>query len=290
MKRIAILVTLIATLGSCTVIRQGEVGVKRQLGKVDYRPMEQGLRWYNPFVTTIFRVQVNTINMEVSVPLPSREGLTIASEVSILYRVDRNEAPRIFDEIGMQYERSVIMPVFRSAVADVSSRFYAKDMHSGERSSIEEQIRETMMRVLGPKGFIIDNVLLKTIILPTDLSRAIEEKLRAEQEAQRMEFTKQREQLEAERSLIQAEGEQKAKIARAEGTKRVAEIEAEGEGNAILIRAKAQAEANDKISSSLSQNVLRNNQIEAFKDLAKSGNSKIIITDGKTPLLGLPTN
>lgn len=290
MKRIAILVTLIATLGSCTVIRQGEVGVKRQLGKVDYRPMEQGLRWYNPFVTTIFRVQVNTINMEVSVPLPSREGLTIASEVSILYRVDRNEAPRIFDEIGMQYERSVIMPVFRSAVADVSSRFYAKDMHSGERSSIEEQIRETMMRVLGPKGFIIDNVLLKTIILPADLSRAIEEKLRAEQEAQRMEFTKQREQLEAERSLIQAEGEQKAKIARAEGTKRVAEIEAEGEGNAILTRAKAQAEANDKISSSLSQNVLRNNQIEAFKDLAKSGNSKIIITDGKTPLLGLPTN
>jgi regulator of protease activity HflC (stomatin/prohibitin superfamily) len=284
------MVTLIAILGSCTVIRQGEVGVKRQLGKVDYRPMEQGLRFYNPFVTTIFRMQVNTINMEVTVPLPSREGLTIASEVSILYRVDRNEAPRVFDEIGMQYERTVIMPVFRSAVSDVSARFYAKDMHSGERSTIEEQIREGMMQVLGPRGFIIDNVLLKTISLPADLSRAIEEKLRAEQEAQRMEFTKQRERLEAERSLIQAEGEQKAKIAQAEGTKRVAEIEAAGEANAILIRAEAQAEANDKISNSLSPNVLRNNQIEAFKELSKSGNSKVIITDGKTPLLGIPTN
>jgi len=290
MRKLAVMVTLIAILGSCTVIRQGEVGVKRQLGKVDYRPMEQGLRFYNPFVTTIFRMQVNTINMEVTVPLPSREGLTIASEVSILYRVDRNEAPRVFDEIGMQYERTVIMPVFRSAVSDVSARFYAKDMHSGERSTIEEQIREGMMQVLGPRGFIIDNVLLKTISLPADLSRAIEEKLRAEQEAQRMEFTKQRERLEAERSLIQAEGEQKAKIAQAEGTKRVAEIEAAGEANAILIRAEAQAEANDKISNSLSPNVLRNNQIEAFKELSKSGNSKVIITDGKTPLLGIPTN
>lgn len=290
MKKLTALIALVAVLGSCTIIRQGEVGVKRQLGKVDYRPMEQGLRFYNPFVTTIFRVQVNTINMEVSVPLPSREGLTIASEVSILYRVDRNEAPRVFDEIGMNYERTVILPVFRSAVSDVSARFYAKDMHSGERSTIEEQIRETMMQVLGPRGFIIDNVLLKTISLPADLSRAIEEKLRAEQEAQRMEFTKQREQLEAERALIQAEGEQKAKIARAEGTKRVAEIEAEGQANATLIRAEAQAEANRKISNSLTPSVLQNNKIEAFKDLSQSGNSKVIITDGKTPLLGIPTN
>jgi prohibitin 1 len=184
MKKWIVLLVALTTAGSCTIVRQGEVGVKRKLGRVDYKPLDQGPRFYNPFFTTIFKIPVNTINMEVQVPLPSREGLTISSEVSILYRLDKQEAPRIFDEIGLRYERTIILPVFRSAVADISARYYAKDMHSGTRSDIEEAIRERMMKVLGPKGFVIDNVLMKTIVLPSDLSRAIEEKLRAEQEAQ----------------------------------------------------------------------------------------------------------
>lgn len=290
MRKLIVLLVALTTVGSCTIVRQGEVGVKRKLGRVDYKPLDQGPKFYNPFLTTIFKIPVNTINMEVQVPLPSREGLTISSEVSILYRLDKQEAPRIFDEIGLNYERTVILPVFRSAVADISAQYYAKDMHSGTRSNIEEAIRERMMKILGPKGFTIDNVLMKTIVLPSDLSRAIEEKLRAEQEAQRMEFTKQHEVLEAERRLIAAEGEQKAKIAQAEGSKRVAEIEAEGDANAIKIRAQAQAEANDLLTKSLSPNVLRNNQIEAFRQLSGSQGTKVIITDGKTPLMGIPIN
>jgi regulator of protease activity HflC (stomatin/prohibitin superfamily) len=85
-------------------------------------------------------------------------------------------------------------------------------MHSGERALIERNIRDTMMEILGPKGFIVENVLLKSISLPQGLSAAIEEKLRAEQEAQRMEFTKQREKLEAERKAIAAEGYKQAAI------------------------------------------------------------------------------
>jgi regulator of protease activity HflC (stomatin/prohibitin superfamily) len=288
MKKFFFLSTLMVGLFSCTIIRQGEVGVRRKLGRVTLQPLSQGPQFYAPFVSTIIKIPVNTVNMEVKLPLPSREGLTISSEVSILYRINKQEAAKIFDEIGLNYEETVILPVFRSAVADVSSKFYAKDMHSGARSLIEDSIRQTMMKILGPRGFIVDNVLLKSISLPADLSRAIEEKLRAEQEAQRMEFTKQREVLEAQRVLIAAEGEQKAKIARAEGSKKVAEITAEGEANAIKIKALAQAEANELLTKSLTPTVLKNNQIQAFRDISQSTNSKIIISDGKTPLIGLP--
>ncbi len=288
MKKLILLSTIVIFLFSCTIIRQGEVGVRRKLGRVTLQPLSQGPKFYTPFVSTIIKIPVNTVNMEVKLPLPSREGLTISSEVSILYRINKLEAAKVFDEIGLNYEETVILPVFRSAVADVSSKFYAKDMHSGARSLIEDSIRITMMKILGPRGFIVDNVLLKSISLPADLSRAIEEKLRAEQEAQRMEFTKQREVLEAQRVLIAAEGEQKAKIARAEGSKKVAEITAEGEANAIKIKAVAQAEANELLTKSLTPTVLKNNQIQAFREISQSTNSKIIISDGKTPLIGLP--
>ncbi|MFM1793127.1 MAG: hypothetical protein RLZZ252_1481, partial [Bacteroidota bacterium] len=195
---------------SCTVVKPGETGVKRKLGKLSSQSYEPGIRFYNPFITRVLIVPTRTVNLEVKLPLPSREGLTIQSEISILYRIEKKSAPDVIKNIGMRYEDVVILPVFRSAAADVTSKYYAKDMHSGERARIERNIRDTMMEILGDKGFIVENVLLKSISLPQGLSAAIEEKLRAEQEAQRMEFTKQKEKLEAERKAIAAEGDKQA--------------------------------------------------------------------------------
>jgi prohibitin 1 len=284
---------------SCTVIRQGEVGVKRRLGKIDPQYVEQGPKTFNFLTTTILKVPTRTMNIEVKPDLPSKEGLTIRSEISILYRIKPEAAPKIVQGIGLNYESEVILPVFRSAAADITAKFLAKDMHSGERTQIEGAIRKQMTEILEPKGFIIDNVLLKSIMLPPGLARTIEEKLQAEQEAQRMEFVKEREKRDAERRIIeaegkkeiariQAEGEKNASIIQAEARKRMFEIEAEGRANAMAIEAIATRHANDTINKTLTPSILKLRQIEAFRALSGSNNSKLIVTDGKTPFLSLP--
>jgi prohibitin 1 len=286
-------------LHSCTIIRQGEVGVRRRLGKIDPQFVEQGPKGYNFFTTTILKVPTRTMNIEVKPDLPSKEGLTIRSEISILYRIKPEAAPKIVQGIGLNYESEVILPVFRSSAADITAKFLAKDMHSGERAIIESAIRKQMVDILEPKGFIIDNVLLKSIMLPAGLARTIEEKLQAEQEAQRMEFVKEREKRDAERRIIeaegkkeiariQAEGEKNASIIQAEARKRMFEIEAEGRANAMGIEAIATRRANDTINKTLSPSILKLRQIEAFRALSGSNNSKLVITDGKTPFLSLP--
>jgi prohibitin 1 len=295
----AILLFVIIGLFSCTVIRQGEVGVKRRLGKIDPQFVEQGPKGYNIFTTTILKVPTRTMNIEVKPDLPSKEGLTIRSEISILYRIKPEAAPKIVQNIGLNYEGEVILPVFRSASADITAKFLAKDMHSGERAQIEHAIRKQMSDILEPRGFIIDNVLLKSIRLPEGLARTIEEKLQAEQDAQRMEFVKEREKRDAERKIIeaegkkeiariQAEGEKNAAIIQAEARKRMTEIEAEGKANAMRIEADATRRANDTINKTLTPQVLKLRQIEAFRALSNSNNSKLVITDGKTPFLSLP--
>lgn len=239
-------------LPSCTVIRQGEVGVKRTLGKYKDQPYTEGLKIFNPFTTTFVRVPVQTNNIEVALNIPSREGLTIQSEVSILYNIIPRKAPDILRSIGRTYERNVILPVFRSAVADVTARFDAKDMHTGERATIELAIRDQMTKLLDGKGIVIEAVLLKSIVLPRSLSRAIEEKLEAEQTAQRMEFVLQEARREAERKRIEAEGVRDAQNIIAEGL------------SPILIQYKS---------------------LEAFLELAKSPNAKVIISDGSMPVM-----
>ena len=298
---IYLLAMLCLTSSSCTIIRQGEVGVKRRLGKIDPEYVQQGPKGYNFLTTTIIKVPTRTVNIEVKPDLPSKEGLTIRSEISILYRMKPEAAPKIIQNIGLNYESEVILPVFRSASADVTAKFLAKDMHSGERGQIEQAIRKQMTDILEPKGFVIDNVLMKSINLPSGLARTIEEKLQAEQEAQRMEFVKEREKRDAERRIIeaegkkeiariQAEGERNASIIQAEGRKSIIEIEALGKANAMKIEATAVKMANDTINKTLTPTILKLRQIEAFRALSNSKNSKLILTDGKTPFLSLPDN
>ena len=253
--RILGFVLLIFSLSSCAVIRQGEVGVKRTFGKYSDKTYTEGLRVFNPFVTTIVKVPVQTENLEVGLNLPSKEGLNIGAEISILYNLIPNDAPELLRKVGRDYERNVILPVFRSAVADVTSRFYAKDMHTGERGTIEIAIKDQMMNLLDGKGIQIEAVLIKSIILPQNLARAIEEKLEAEQQALRMEFVLQEAKREAERKRIEAEG----------------------------VR-----DAQNIISQGLDPQILQFKSIEAFLELAKSPNTKVIISDGDMPLLISP--
>ena len=83
---------------------------------------------------------------------------------------------------------------------------HCRDMHTGQRSVIEKSIKDLMTAQLTDRGFIVESVLLKSIILPVGLIRAIEEKLESRQDLQRMQFILDRERQEATRKTIEAEG------------------------------------------------------------------------------------
>ncbi|MEL6671788.1 MAG: prohibitin family protein [Bacteroidota bacterium] len=239
-------------LSSCATIRPGEVGMKQTIGKLKPKVYESGAVGYNPFVTTIVKVPTRTENLEVKLELPSKDGLNVAAEISILYRINSAKAPEIIENIGSRYEEVVILSVFRSAAADVCSRFMAKDMYTESRAAIERDVQSLMMDILADKGFLVERVLLKSITLPRGLARAIEQKLETEQVAQRMEFELQREKMEAERKKIEAEG----------------------------IR-----DAQKIIEQGLTRRIIEWQSIEAFKMLSQSANAKLIITNGSAPFL-----
>lgn len=258
MKIIRTLLLLLITttlLSSCVVVDQNSMAIKRKFGKLRGEPITEGSRLYNPLTSTYLKVPTRNINLEITLAIPSKEGLTIDTEVSILYRLDPDRITQILREVGEDFEKNLISPVFRSALADVSSRFMAKDMHTGQRAVIETAVKEQMMEIIGEKGFIVDAVLMKRVVLPESLSDAIEAKLAAEQEAQRMEFVLQRERQEADRRIIEATGIRDAQKILAEG---------------------------------LTDPVLRYQAIEAFRSLAASTNAKVIITDGKSPMMITP--
>ena len=65
-----LIAVLAFSLSNCAVVRQGEVGVKRTLGKYDDKTISEGVKAFNPFITTIVKVPVQTENLEVALNLP----------------------------------------------------------------------------------------------------------------------------------------------------------------------------------------------------------------------------
>lgn len=253
MRKILLFSVLITSflLQSCAVIRPGQAGVKQTLGKLDDKVYVERAVWYNPFTTAVIRTSIQTNNLELNLSLPSKEGLSVQSQISILYKIDKANVPKVLRNIGPQFE-SIMSSVFRSASADVCAQYFAKDMHSGMRSEIENKIKDHMNKTLMEQGIIIEAVLMKSIQLPAGLARSIERKLQAEQDAFRMEFVLQEEQQEAKRKIIAAEGTRDAQKILSEG---------------------------------LTEQILQVRAIEAFLELAKSDNAKVIITEGDAQLL-----
>ena len=242
-------------LSSCVIIRPGEVGVKRTFGKLSDRVYDQGAYVLNPFVTNMIKTPTRTVNMEVNLNLPSKEGLNINSTISILYHIDKSMVPSLIENVGNNYEQ-IISSVFRSASADICAKYMAKDMHSGMRGDIEEEIAVVMNEYLNKQGIQIEAVLLKTIQLPVGLYNSIESRMEAEQEVMRMQYLLEQEKLEAQRKVIEAEG---------------------------------QRDSQKILSEGLTEQILKLRSIEAFLKLAESANGKVIITNGETPFLIEPS-
>lgn len=251
MNKLILLVFLIPFLSQCTIVRPGEVGIKQRYGKLVSRPLNQGMVSFNPLSTKVIKASTQTQNLRLDLNLPSKEGLSVKSLISILYRLKKDSIGQIINNYGLEYE-PLIGSIFRSAASDVCAKYYAKDMHSGRRADIEESIKAKMVELLNGNGIVIQSVLMKSIALPPGLSKSIEEKLQAEQDAMRMEFVLKQERLEAERRIIEAKGKR---------------------------------DAQKILSQGLTDEIIKLRSIEAFEKLSKSNNGKVIITNGKAPLL-----
>ena len=232
------------------MVPAGHVGVLVLFGKV-HGTIPEGVHLVNP-MTTMELMSVRTKEVFEHAQAPSKEGLNVSLEVSCLYHLMPSQADRVYRQIGPEYQNVVVKPQFRAAIREVTVRHEAKDLYTSSRELIANEITETLAGDLRKRGILVEKVLLRQIQLPKSVVEAINSKLAADQEAQRMRFVLAKEKQEAERKRIEAKGIQDFQKIVAQG---------------------------------LSEQLLRWKGIEATRVLAQSPNTKVIVVGGRD---GLP--
>jgi len=185
------------------IVPAGTVGIVDLFGKVSETERKPGLNLVNPFAKlVIFNTKTEEVK-EVMV-VPSKEGLTIKLDVSLLYRVEADQAADIYKTVGEHYRNIVLLPQFRSVSRGVTVNYEAKALYTSGRDEMASRIFQDLKGLLEARGIVLENVLLREIQLPPTVAHAIEMKLKAEQEAEQMKFVLEKERKEAERRVIEA--------------------------------------------------------------------------------------
>ncbi len=193
-------------LGQClTVVPAGSVGVVDFFGTVSPNTLKAGINPVNPLARVI-KMSVQTQEMKEVMDVPSKEGLTVQLEVSILYHLNPEKAADVYKMVGESYESVILEPQFRSVTRGVTASYEAKALYTSEREALSIQILKEIEAVTEARGVTVESAPLRRVGLPAGLTQSIEEKLQAEQESQRMQFILTKEKQEADRKRIEAQG------------------------------------------------------------------------------------
>ena len=268
-KSIVGIFLFITIITGCKTINPGEVGFIVKKGVIEPGILTQGRHHFNPFNSKIQKFTTRITEFTTQLKPPTKEGLEVTMDITVLYHIKPDAAPNIYSSVGMDYGQKIVTNNFIAIVREYSMKYTAIEL-LGERESIEKNIEDKLREAILSYGIVLDDVLVKDIDMPKEVLSAIENKAKAEQIAKQTTL-----ELQTKRELANFEIETKEKELQFAVEKQ--------RNDSLLMQIEARAIKNYQITinPSITVKILKFKSIEAVKELAKSPNAKIIISDGK---------
>lgn len=246
-------------------IDPGQIGVQSLFGKISDNILYSGLNIINPLVE-VKTIDIKTQNYTMSgvhdegdkegddaIRVLTADGLEVVIDLTVLYRVTSSYAPRLVKETGLDFKDKIVRPLTRTKIRDNAVYYTAIDLYSTKRDLFQSRIFKSIDDDFKKRGLVLEQLLVRNITLPANVKGSIEDKIKAEQDAKKMEFVLQKEKQEAERKRVEAQGI---------------------------------ADYQKIISAGLGDKQLQYEQIQVMKALVTSPNSKVIVLGkGNTPVI-----
>ncbi len=259
------LIVVGALLSAVVQVGPGQVGVPVLFGKVAETSLPSGLHLINPLATAhYFDIKTQNYTMSAvhdegdrsgddAIRVLSSDGLEVSMDITVLYRLIPTEVPRLMRETGDGYRDIIVRPLTRTKIRDNAVYYSAVDMYSNKREEYQNRVFTAIEKDFKARGLLLEQLLVRNISLPESVKVAIEAKINAEQEAQKMQFVLDKERQEAERKRVEAQGI---------------------------------ADYQRIMSAQLSDKQLQYEMIKAYNNLAQSPNTKVLIMgNGKSPVI-----
>ena len=243
---VAVLVALIVLLNSITIVDAGHTGVINTLGNVSENVLQEGIHLKIPFIQTIIKMDNRIVKLEVETEAFSKDLQTVTTKLAINYRVSNDKSYAIYKNVGSDYETILVSPAVNEVLKAITAKYTAEESVAN-RSLISQGLIEELNAKLNKNGIYVEDVNIINFDFSEAYIAAIEEKQVAEQR------------------LLKAKTEKEEAI-----------VKAEAEAETLRIQSEAQAKANERLSKSLNEHLIR-------YEMMKKWNGELpMVTDGST--------
>lgn len=228
------LVAFLILLGCFVTVPAGHVGVVKRLGAVHPDHLAEGFHGKLPLVDAIEKIDIRLRKAESSASAASADLQVVETNVAVQYSMTAEILPRTFQQIGNRgiVEATVIDPAIQESVKAVTAQYTAEQLVTKRaevktliQAAINDFIDTTLAQKEVPSSITIANVAITDFLFTDEFNRAIEDKVKAEQEA------------------LKAENEKLRRVTQAEAAAAERELAADAEAYQTEVTSKARAEA-----------------------------------------------
>ena len=243
---VAGLVVVVLLWSSWVIVESGHVGVVRYLGEVQEEHLPEGFHMKKPFLDDVVEIEVRLRKAESDATAASQDLQVVTTKVAVQYSLTGATMPRTYQRIGRRaeiVEANVINPAIQESVKSITAKYTAEELVT-KRAEVKVQMQEaiasninTTLTQKDAAGAIeLANVAITDFEFSDEFNRAIEEKVRAEQEA------------------LKAENEKVRRVTQAEAAAAERQLAADAEAYKLEVESKARAEAIRREAEALKDN------------------------------------
>lgn len=162
------------------IVNAGERAVLLTFGNPSMNEISEGLHFKIPLAQDVVIMDVKTQKYESESAAASKDLQNVQTKIAINYHLTTSEVPRLYKEIGKDYQNRVMQPVEQEVIKATTAKYTAEELIT-KREDVRQDMKNLLMEKLNPRGIIVEDVLITNFEFSPSFSQAIEAKVTAEQ-------------------------------------------------------------------------------------------------------------
>lgn len=202
-------VIILIVINPLVIISAGERGVVLTWGAVEDKILSEGIHWVTPIAQDVEKLDVKTQKEEVEVSAASKDLQNVSSKIALNYHLQEDKVNQLWQKIGKDYKSRIIDPAIQESMKAITAKYTAEELIT-KREQVKEEAKANLRERLATEYINVDELSIVNFSFSPEFDKAIESKVRAEQDALAQKNVLEQRKYEAEQVVVAAKAEAEA--------------------------------------------------------------------------------
>jgi prohibitin 2 len=213
---VTVVIVIIVLAESVVIVQAGHRGVVLYLGAVENRVLGEGWHFITPFAEQVIQLEVRTLKYEADASAASNDLQEVQTVIALNFHIDPSQTNTIYQQLGEDYANRIIAPTIQESVKASVAKFNAEELIT-KRETAKGVIANTIRKTLSERDILVETVFITDFKFSEAFSNQIESKVVAYQKFLTEQNNLKAVQVIANQTVVQAEAQARANVAKANG-------------------------------------------------------------------------